>query len=257
MNWMTLGMLYPSLGARAESRADLLLTDMGRALLFARMPHPPSSISRFARLMTDLVSASRRRQNGDRIDLVERAVAGQRAHLDHRARRRWQVRIEELRAHLAHQRLMRPQVDQILRELDDMLEAAAGGRQRGSNVLIGLCRLRFEIPGRADDVAVAVEAHLAGDEENAAGNGRLHDVRISRLLGAWVGLQEAQMPRRLAGAEYGLRERGRARPGDDQCTAGSQQPAAREGLLHRQREAQRAHDASPSKRRATTLGCRA
>ena len=76
-----------------------------------------------ARMKRPTIS-SRRRQNGDRIDLVERAVAGQRAHLDHRARRRRQVRIEELRAHLAHQRLMRPQVDQILRELDDMLEAA-------------------------------------------------------------------------------------------------------------------------------------
>ena len=99
---------------------------------------------------------SLRRQHRHRLDLVERALAGERADLHHRAGRRRQVRIGEFGADLAQQRLVGAQVDQKLCDLDDVLEAAAGGGERASDVLPGLRRLRLEISGRANQVAVAV-----------------------------------------------------------------------------------------------------
>src|SRR5262249_17859758 len=108
---------------------------------------------------------------------------------------------------------------QELRDLDDVLEATSNRRERTFHVFIGLCRLRLEIAGRADEVAVAVEAQLTGDIDDATRHRRLHNMRVAGLLGASIRLQEAQMGRRLAGAQHGLRPRARSARGGEERSA--------------------------------------
>ena len=64
---------------------------------------------------------------------------------------------------------MRLQIDEIMAEFDDVLEAAAGRAKRALDIEEGLLRLRPEIARRADDLVVDVAALLAGDIEDAPG----------------------------------------------------------------------------------------
>src|ERR1700688_555137 len=79
------------------------------------------------------VPPSRRRQHGHDIDLVNRLLVGQRADLDH-GRGRHARRIEIFEPYIAHHAEVRLQVDEIMAELYDVLEAAAGRAKRALDV---------------------------------------------------------------------------------------------------------------------------
>ena len=113
-------------------------------------------------------SRSRRRQHGHHIDLVKRLLVSQRANLDH-GRGRHARRIEIFEPYVTHHAEVRLQVDEIMAEFYDLLEAAAGGAQRALDVEERLLRLRPEIARRADDLVIDVAALLAGDINDAPG----------------------------------------------------------------------------------------
>src|SRR5262249_2462644 len=79
------------------------------------------------------------------------------------------------------------EIDQIVVELDDVLEATADRGQRMLEVLEGLHRLQPEIAG---DLALAVDAELAGDVDDAGGGGRLDHVGVAGRLRQRFGIDE-------------------------------------------------------------------
>src|ERR1700731_4469896 len=123
---------------------------------------------------------SRRRQHGYHIDLVNRLLVGERADLDH-GRGRHARRIEIFEPNIAHHAEVRLQVDEIMTQLDDVLEAAAGRTKRTLDVEEGLLRLGPEIARRADDLVVDVAALLPGNIEDATRPDRLDRVIEARV----------------------------------------------------------------------------
>src|SRR6202035_4097409 len=165
---------------------------------------------------------SRRRQHGHHVDLVNRLRVGQRTHLDH-GRGRHARRVEIFEPDIAHHAEVRLQVDEIMAQLYDMLEAAAGRAERTLDVEEGLLRLRPEIARRADDLVVDVAALLAGDIDDAPRPDRLDRVVEARILEAGRGIEKAHVSRpplrqRLSGCT--------AEGGNDGC-AGDETAAGR------------------------------
>src|SRR4029077_1823897 len=101
--------------------------------------------------------------------------------LDH-GRGRHPRGIEIFEPYIAHHAEVRLQIDEIMAEFYDMLEAAAGRAERALDVEKGLLRLRPEIARRADDLVVDVAALLAGDVDDAPRPGRLDRVIEARIL---------------------------------------------------------------------------
>ena len=76
--------------------------------------------------------------------------------------------------------MLRRHVDEVSRCLRDVLEAGADGRERRPQVAEDLPGLRLEI-SVANDVAVAVERHLAGEQDDRSP--RPYDVGVARRSG--------------------------------------------------------------------------
>jgi hypothetical protein len=107
----------------------------------------PSLRSTSPRTRGEVSFWSPRRQHRDRIDLVDHPVIGQRADLDH-GRGRHARRIEVFQAKLAQRFEVRLQVDEIMLELDDVLEARARRSENTLDVEERLLRLRaMKSPG--------------------------------------------------------------------------------------------------------------
>ena len=84
-------------------------------------------------------------------------------------------------------------VGEVIVELDDMLEAGADRGERVLEVDEGLLRLGAKITGRADDLAVEVEAELAGNEDDPPRPGRLDHMGVSDGLGDRVRVEKLML----------------------------------------------------------------
>src|ERR1700722_18486151 len=164
------------------------------------------------------------RQHGHHIDLVDRFLVGQRADLDH-GRGRHARRIEVFEPYVAHHAKVRLQVDEIMAEFYDVLEAAAGRAKRTLDIEEGLLRLRPAIARRADDLVVDVAALLAGNVDDSPRPGRRDRVIEARILEAGRRTEKAQVSWR--GARRPLRQRlgGGAAEGGDYGDAGDEMAA--------------------------------
>src|SRR5579872_2953795 len=115
----------------------------------------------------------------------EQVFGGGELHHLHRGRGRRGFGIEVTVAHLAEHRKLLCNVGEITRDLDHVLEAAAGGGQCGLQVLDRLRGLAAKVAGH---LAVHRHAHLPGNVDGAAGSGRLHHVRVAarRVNSCWI-----------------------------------------------------------------------
>src|SRR6266702_6374290 len=93
-------------------------------------------------------------------------------------------------------------VDEVVVELDDMLEAGADSGERVLEVDEGLLRLGAKIAGCADDLAIEIEAELAGNEDDPPRPGRLDHVGVSGGLGDRIGVEELVL--RHGGGPWGM-----------------------------------------------------
>src|ERR1700730_72055 len=119
---------------------------------------------------------SRRR---DRLDLDQKVGAIEFRHLDqrHRGRGRRRDGSKEAVSRLAVGTEM-VDVGEEHRQLDQIGRGASAGLQRDREIVEHLRRLGGKIAS-ADDIAVAIERGLTGDEDDPAG-GYLNDLRIAR-----------------------------------------------------------------------------
>jgi hypothetical protein len=120
---------------------------------------------------------------------------------------------------------VRLQIDEIMAEFYDVLEAAAGRAQRALDVEERLLRLRPEIARRADDLVVEVAALLAGDVDDATRPDRLDRMIEARILEAGRRIEKTQVSRRPARRPLRQRFSGRAAKGGDYGSAGNQTAA--------------------------------
>src|SRR5215211_744634 len=115
-------------------------------------------------------------QNSDRLDLDEHLRLRQRLNDEEGARRVTAVR-EDGRPRRRDRRAM-GEVGGEDRDLDDVVKRAARVGEHGPEILPDLRYLRVDV-ALADELAIGVQRHLAGDVERAAG---AHGVAVAGSL---------------------------------------------------------------------------
>src|SRR5262249_49923821 len=131
------------------------------------------------------------RQNRHRLDLKQGARTRQFRHADRGARRR-RCGVEMLVANLPEVPDVFADVDNVVVDLDQMIEADAHRRERRFEVLKCQLDLFADI---AAHLAGPVKAELTGKIDDAAGANHFNDMAVAWWLGDCIWIEETQVVR--------------------------------------------------------------